>query len=53
MQDKRNLQKLYEEEDRKLVSPNETVLEPVKRLVERLTTDYIPDKFVNPSKYLR
>ncbi|KAI6183614.1 hypothetical protein M3Y97_00507400 [Aphelenchoides bicaudatus] len=48
MQDKRNLQKLYEEEDRKLVSPNETVLEPVKRLVERLTTDYIPDKFVNP-----
>lgn len=49
MQDKRNLQDLYKQEDRLLASTNEPTLRPVKRLVERLTSDYVPDKFVNPS----
>jgi hypothetical protein len=51
MQEKRDLQAEYERPGRKegLVDADAPVSSAVKNLVERLTADFIPDQFANPS----
>jgi hypothetical protein len=49
MQDKRHLKEELERPARQLAPADAPVSGAVKRLVERLTDDYVPDKFINPS----
>lgn len=50
MQDIRDLKEEFDRPERQLVDADTPVSSAVSDLVDKLTFDYFPEKFVNPSK---